>query len=1172
MLDDFNFNFSFDLALEDAFKGTSGQGEGNVLTLEDIFGMAAKNLPGGKEILNKPLSQWKGGVSDALDYSSFAGMVTQIFGSTPTPQGWLPITQFTSQGDPLQVNALTLPSESDLVDEYGETMGTALYNKCLVFQDYVGSLNSFLQSNPKVAEGLTSDEMNSLLLDAEQMIMGQTPTNPGPAFEMLNSIIMAKVAGDVGSNPSNFGLSATAGQNFLNSLSTMDGSKLSEDTQWQNFLSTVTAYVSTNAAQLGTTLGDFIDLFYNDSMAASITQDSEEMNYIDPSYATVAPPNYSLIDQSLGIDLNSAANQQLYQSLLASYAEENDLTPEQLQRLADVHENPAIDDPWAQKANLLIMAQLLGTLVEQGEIQITETLYESIVSQLPPQVQKEIQSMEAEAGTLEVGGLTATQLTAILGAILVSGEIEVNEADAAVAKIQNANNVAKTNGVIYLGAQAALQNVNNPNKYSILNFLGTTAQFTLQFKNELIEVMYKDSLINQVQNQVKLSVVDEQLNNIELEIAAQYQQEVKQAQELQALKNQGFDEMMGAAAMIVLAVILFMCGMGALGALLIMAAAGLMVSGALSYLQGEGINVLSMIDQFFGNNHAEIIGITILASILTIMFAPLLGPLAAILIGAIIGFATDVLSNEVQTLVYQDYIAKGYSEQDAQKMATIITMCIIGGATLLTCIDPENVEMFFESLPNLATRIAETVANLSLEMVGNILQNIGRFVVNILVAVPREMIEDVVAVFKSLGKIISAIARRDAATLIKMAQSFRAAVEDPQVAFQVSQSIAQAIQGTIEGYSQIVQAQCLQAEGQIEAQLAGLEANAAMLSSESKLMDMETQQISNSNSDIENMINELVEDFQEAIQSLSQAVTALTSNQASPQASPTGGGIPTPAKGAANPTTGMANPTEEKSTVSSSKKSTADDMSIAAASLMGASMMASAAIVASGEEEEGYQAIGSKNKKSALAISTLMRAVSGKISQMMKSGALPKNTNPMQAAANMLKQAAMLKNGEPDLSEEGKEALSKNSILTTMMILLNQAGLGDALDLSELMGADPNNPLFTKATITKLAEMVEKLAETDPSFAELAALLKKLGKKSSLSYEDNFEILKAFDKALQKYSASKGQGNGSPLEEFIEEAGGGSAFTGNCGIDPDLIDEYFIQGSKGFHHPVHTHV
>jgi hypothetical protein len=226
--------------------------------------------------------------------------------------------------------------------------------------------------------------------------------------------------------------------------------------------------------------------------------------------------------------------------------------------------------------------------------------------------------------------------------------------------------------------------------------------------------------------------------------------------------------------------------------------------------------------------------------------------------------------------------------------------------------------------------------------------------------------------------------------------------------------------------------------------------------------------------------------------------------------------------------------------------------------------------------DEGYESkfMGATKPKQMTALMLLMRTLGLKIAQTLQKEGLPPRfaqAMGMQQAKALLKQMSMLSKNEMDFGQDAKEALSQNSILLTISLLLAKRGVQlEQFNFPQLMEESPQSGVFSDETLGKLTEMMEKLAQTDPALQQLVVNFKNLiNKKASSPAEFSFEILQLFASALEM-----GKADLSSLDDLF--GGGEELSSPSIGLlDGDfgeLVDEYFLRGSSGGFSDVHSQV
>lgn len=976
----------------------------------------------------------------------------------------------------------------------------------------------------------------------------------------INSMLLSELISKVSANPSQYHVSASNVNTLISNLKATASS--GSDTVFSKFVSIITSYQQTNGPSptvAGNPLDSLINSMYTDTIQQQIANVDDTLNYVDPTHAHVPPPDYTLIQQDFGVNLNAPENQALFQQLLQQYAATNGLSQKEIQELMKAHNDPSYSNAWAQKTNIKLMAELLATLASQGQINITAAMYQSMLAQLPPDIQKEVAALESSGA----GGLNLSNMTAVIGAILVAGATQVSNLSTVVSSDTRLNQLIEINGTLIMGATAALDKIMHPDAVVLLDFLGEVAKFTLKYRNEMMKVMMEDVAINKAANIAKRDMVQSQMQQIAKGIDKHKDQFRKEAAAKKAMEAGGIGMIIGGALLAALGAViaagLAFTGIGlAGGAALVAVGAGMIAGGGmmLAASQGKDVGAAAMSGMDDNGKNAMMggmIALTVCAAILTVLTCGATAPLFAVG-GAVVASVTAAVSSAIWGARVQELMAQsfqnnqGMSQKDSMicsaAMVALINLAIIaltlGGAAATSAINgilAESRSLIVSSVDNATMTQSSMTAT---EVASKFFSNMGK---------------SLAAMFRSGANetsVAGSTASSGASAGRGLASLLNCTGENAPRAATLLEVVAAAVSTAFEAAASVESAIYDEASADAQAVQATIDELQILISTCMNVMSQMINAISSGQSSMMSQINELSQNFQEAVQNLMQAVTAITSNQAAPQAAATGGG---------GPPEDSQNIKESSSSQKKSKNVTLDDV-IATSCPQATSAFTIAGIATSGIESS---VMSSTKPRNFAALLTFMRALGKAIGEMLKQAGLPPKLAEgmgMKMAADMLMQMKMLASGQMDSSKEAQEAMGKNPMLLTLTLLLNKKGVSQKdFDLQKLMEASPDSKVMDDATLGELLKMLEELAKNDPELQSLVVKFKKLmEKKSGNAAEFSFEILQLFsDEVGMKNFDFDGLGSlmGASMEGDVSLK---MLQTGDEDLG-DLVNEYFMENS-----------
>ena len=942
-------------------------------------------------------------------------------------------------------------------------------------------------------------------------------------------------------------------------LSDFSGYSGGPDTYFSSFLSSIKTYASADAPPPPTApnpLDAFISTYYNDTIQPSIlTTDTYYTVSGQGQVPKLAQPDFSYIQQQFGVDLNSPANQALYNQVLQQYAQENNLSASQIADIQEASQNSAFNNAWAQETQLKILAQVIAQLAASGQITISASETQAMIASLPPDVQAAIKQMEATAqtsqGALGLGGtnLTPEQLTAVVAAILIAGKTTVSGTQDLMNRATTMNQAVNFNGAMILGATAALNKVLHPDTVDLFNFLAAISKMVLEYRNELLKVIESNANVTQALSIARRDNLDQQSFLIDATIAnnqAQINEMVAEEAKLAKEKKEGIGLMIGGGALtLVGAIISLIPGGAAFGIPLMMTGLGLIQTGAFMYEAAMGNDITQKMDQGMQNDlglsATDVMIILIVATvILTIAsggagfaavaddastIAIAAGTVVAVTAGAAASLCIDIWTVRATQLIARSLEKDGVSSDKAQEEASAICAIMVIAAGCMM---------------NPSSEMSTTASN--------ILKTVGRFAADPVVAMKAAATR----LMNTLSQTTVSEAATSALASIKNAflNFLKGFTGDGGVEGMTNGVIAMAAlaQAGIEMSQEIEQAEIDKAESQIMSRMAKIDSAMIILKTAQQLYSQAISSVNSDNQSYTKSMTDLASDFQEAVESLMQAVTAITSNQASPQAAPTGGG---------------AAPGDPASKSASKKKTDLKDIIISGSPTSLSTFTVSDAPV----EEEGLESsfMGTTKPKQFFALMMLLRALAKKIANQLKQSGMGEEMaegQGLKMASNILKSLSMLAKGEMDMGKSAEEALEKSPLLMTLSLLLSQHGVSQKdFDLSQLMQTSPQSNMLDDDTLAAMLQMLEELAKSDPALQELVINFKKLmDKKSSSPAEFSFEILQLFAKTL---GMGKADLNGLAAmvggfdQSLLNELQTSGQQMG------ELLDEYMLAGTSG---------
>ena len=1218
----FDFNFDFNAGL----VGTTFSAENEPMTGSQYWS-SARGILNLSDNSNGTASSW----SSNLGYNQIGSMINRLLGGQTLDSNHLkdvvPVVKIASKG-----NGLELPSKLSKVQfnqKYGPLENASEINAAYetyqtmykAVQNYMRNLNDFLNYNRSSSNriNMTDAEMQSMVQIATDKMFGYTPqegdlgTRNYDAMEsqkaqMLNALISSKWIADAGAKPSSYGLTSAKFETVIDQLNTH-----TEDPFYRSFIIEIKNFVGTYTPEAAkTTLDNFLNSYYTDTINPAIVEDAVKMGYINPNRASISPPEYKYLDQTFNIDLNSPANVALYSAALQAYAVSNNLTAAQIKQIQNVHQDPTLNNPFAQRANLQIMASVLATLAKTGEINITESLYENIVGQLPPSLLAEIKKLENQAGTKAVWNLTMEKLTAVLGAIFVAGQAAMSQADLEVQKSMGINKLVMFNGVLFRGASAVLKNIEHPNSKALIDFLGEVAKFVNMYKNELMKTMTDNATANKAQNVAKMSAIGTQMDLINKSIQAQRDAAAAMQAARQKLQDLGIGLMAGGAGAVAAGAALIAAGAAmvasgiatawifgigipimtagwvliSLGSVLAAAGAAMMITGGFMYAQSQGTDLAAKIRASVseqGQDAIIAVGIivTLLAAILAIFTFGAATPAAAALGAGVAMILTSVAT--ISTQIWAGLLApkiqaalenSGKTKEQASRDTAII-MGVMNAAVILLSLGAAAGQTIGKAIVNAISTVGRMFKEAGSGMVAefateagegiakNVAMQLGSAASSAGIVSLRTTITNLFSSLKAVaegaqGVILAVVsaARAVIVNLLKTLQNLlNVAKYSVSDAMQAIQAISNIIQTVIQAVAEIYQGKAYQAQAASQEILAVVNQTTILLNAQIKIIDDVIQTLTSDQSQMENMITKMTQNFQTLVDDLSRAVTAITSNQAAPRAAQTGGPI-----------------SEDDQPVKAVDSSESSDVKVNLAEMVFSGMpsiVLSTTTQSVAQAQEGYESkfMGTTKPQQMSALMTLLRTLGLKIAEALKESGMiadPRfaEAKGMKFAHALLKQMGMLSKDQWELGDDANQALSKNSLLMTLSFLLAKRGVQpDQMgQLSQLFEQGPENSAFDDQTLGKLIELMEKFAETDANILQVAGGLRKLmGKKTTSPAEFSFEILKLFSSALRMGTADL-----SGLDDLFGDdessASTGGILDGDFG---DLVDEYFLRGGAG---------
>lgn len=730
----------------------------------------------------------------------------------------------------------------------------------------------------------------------------------------------------------------------------------------------------------------------------------------------------------------------------------------------------------------------------------SSSLVDQIIAQLPPEVRAKIVS--APENQIE-----ADRVIGVLGGILAAGAVQVDPAQVAVQKMDRADGAVSLQQDLYNGSLEALKNVDHPDKMVLLDFLGVIAKYTLEYRNELMQILFSDTSVSKSLSVAKRDSLNVEFGLLKKQISKNEKLYKKAASTRKAKFGAGIALMVLGAVATAIGVAATIAGFPA-GLALVGVGIGLVTAGVSLYQSANGADWVQKLTQTMSDKEKDwmmAIGIAafVVMTAVAIASAGAASPLLAVA-GTAVGtggaaVASSLWSTRAMELITNSLKdSQGLSAKDAA-IASATIVAFLNVALVALTMGGASAYSNYMKTGSVFGKAEEGVPTQGWGQA-------AKGVVNDFLKGMRSMLNP------------SSLSFNLKASLQGLTGMLKGGVEGW---LELAETLIPLLGAIFEGMTAIKEAEFTGKQGKVMEFKAIVDKLMILLDNAMQVYDNEVDQLVNNESEFMTQATMLSENYQNLVENLMRAVTAITSNQAAPQAAATGGG-------------GMAPSTTE----------------------------AVASVPMEGLESK---MMGTTKPDQFVYLMVLMRTMGLKIADRLKKAGLSAKAaegQGMKLAALILKQLSMISKGQLDMGKDAQEALAKNPVLLTLSMLLTERG-ADPFKLQMLFEASPQSTIFDDATLAELTKMLEQMSANNPDFQQLLMKFKQLiNKKSDSPVDFSFEILKLFAAGLGMgkvdFSALKFLMGEEPvlsdLESSEEDLG-------------SLVDEYFIRGSTGGYNP-----